>query len=99
MVNCSLDCPHPGASPHPLPEGEGGAYLHLQPYRPHELQCVALLDDARVQEVVENHPAIDQLVLEVKVRGARCERIGKLCEGEVVGCHETDCASIDQAPN
>src|SRR5439155_3844694 len=66
-------------------------------YGTHQSQCVALLDHARMEAIVENHTAILELILKMKVGRPRCQRVGQLGKSEIVRRDETYCAAIDQA--
>ena len=73
------------------------ATSHLDPHRAHQLQRVALGDDAGAHAVVEHHCAVFEVVFEVDVGGAGREVVGDLREGEVVRRGQADGAAADQA--
>ena len=54
----------------------GFGQLYFESDGAHQLERVALLNDSRSQTVVEHHLSIFQVVFEVTVGGARCERDG-----------------------
>ena len=60
-------------------------FSDFEPHRAHQLDGVALGDDARLQLVVEAHLAVFDVVLEVDVVDAGRELVGDLRQGEVVG--------------
>ncbi len=94
----------------PLPHQEGGGRRRAWQFRirtgdwrsdveadrAHQLEGVAARHDAGPQAVVEVHPAVLELILEVHVRGARREVVGDLREREVVGGDEPDRAARDE---
>ena len=47
-----------------------------EPDRPHQGQGIAVPDDPGLHPVVEVHLAVDELVLEVDIDGARGQRVG-----------------------
>ena len=71
----------------------------LEADRAHELEGVALLDDAGSHAVVELHAPLDDLVLEVHVAGDRREGVGDTREGEVVGGDQAERPACQKPAN
>ena len=56
-------------------------------------------NDPGTHSVIKMHRAVDELIFEVNVLGPRCEPLGDLGEGKVVGCYEANRAAIDEPSN
>ena len=81
---------------HSLPAlGQFASYL--EPDRPHQRQCVGVLDDAGTHEVVEAHFAVLEMVGEMDVHGDRTKGGDDLGEGEVMRGDQADRAAVEQA--
>src|ERR1051326_7010348 len=52
-----------------------------------------------MQTIIEHHPAIDQLILEVKVGSLRRQCVSQLGECQIVSGDDSDCAAGKQAAN
>ena len=70
--------------------------LDFQPDRPHQLERITLLNDAGMKAVIESHPAIFEMVLEVKIGGSGRECFGQLREGEVMRCDQADGPTVNE---
>src|SRR5207253_8921918 len=63
----------------------------------HELECIALLNDAYAQAVIENHLSVFQMILEVSVRGARRKSVRNLGQSKIVRRDQADGSTRDQS--
>src|SRR5438045_1011817 len=63
----------------------------------HELQSVALLDDAATQTVVESHFSILETVFEVDIGCSGGKYARNSSQGEVMRCHQTNSVSFEQS--
>src|SRR3989442_11086628 len=70
--------------------------LHFQTYSAHQRKRIAFLDDTGVETVIEDHLAILQFILEMKIRSFWRERVGESGERKIVCCDKTNCAAVDQ---
>ena len=74
-----------------------GINSHVQTDRAHEGQGIAVLDYAGPHPVVEEHLSIHKLVFEMDVPNQRCQAVGDLGQGQVVGREQPDRTAVDQA--
>src|SRR5688572_7935915 len=65
--------------------------------RSHQFEGITLLNDTRMQPVVEGHAAIFEVILEVDIHGTRPEGVGNSSQDEIVCGHKTNRSPVDQA--
>src|SRR5215470_2959452 len=69
----------------------------LKPDASHQLQRVAAPDDAGSHLVIEDYPAIFQVILEMRVCGAPVQSLDDSRQRQIVCGDDADCAALDQA--
>ena len=75
------------------------SFLHVQPDGAHQLDAVALGDDAGPQLEIELELAVHQFVLEMHVHDAPGVKSGNIGQGQIVRADQADRAALDQGAN
>ena len=93
MINLSTPSPH-----HPFPPSPLHPLIlsNLQPDASHQFQRVAASDDAGLHFVIEDHPPVFQMILEMDVGAAPVQRLDDPRQRQVMRGDEADGAAFDQ---
>jgi len=70
--------------------------LHLKPYSPHQCKRVAFFNDTGMETVIENHAAVFEMILEVKIYGTGREGISEFGKSQIVGSNQADRRTVDK---
>src|SRR5439155_483785 len=70
--------------------------LHLKPYSPHQCKRVAFFNDTGMETVIENHAAVFEMILEVKIYGTGRVGISEFGKSQIVSSNQADRRTVDQ---
>jgi hypothetical protein len=69
----------------------------IQPDGTHQCEGITMLDDSRAHAIVESHPSILEVVLEMDIHGRGCEVVDDPGQRQVMSCDQSDRTLSDQA--
>src|SRR5207247_888058 len=70
--------------------------LHLKPYSAHQCKRVAFFNDTGMETVIENHAAVFEMILEVKIHGTGREGISEFGKSQIVSSNQADRRTVDK---